>query len=281
MNSLCGPAVRRSAADIARCAARALTEELETHPKPGLVSFVDCGSHPDMDAECFLDSIAAIEPFFAQLAEAGAAARRLAELQRIGIAAEERMLAATGGRNTHRGAIYCLGLLAAAAGRQNMESSVASHSLGRIVEEQWGEEISVPMDLPPASHGLEMCHRHKLNGVRGEARRGFPSVYDAGLPAFAEALGAVGRAEARVQAFFSLLAVCEDTTILKRGGPEGWIFARAQARDFLRQGGVKSAGWKRLAQAIHRAFVSRNLTAGGTADLLAATLFIHELRQQR
>ena len=230
-----------------------------------------------MDAECFLASIAAIEPFFARLAEAGAAGSRLVELQRIGIAAEERMLAATGGRNTHRGAIYCLGLLTAAAGRQAAVAGLAGISLGRIVAEQWGEEIQLPTDLPPTSHGLEMCHRHKLHGVRGEARSGFPLVYNVGLPAFAEAISAVGRAEARVQAFFSLLAACEDTTILKRGGPEGWNFARTQAQAFLRQSGVKGAGWKKFAQEIHGAFVARNLTAGGTADLLAATLFIHEI----
>jgi triphosphoribosyl-dephospho-CoA synthase len=98
MNSLCLPLVRLTPASIARCAANALTEELATYPKPGLVSFVDRGSHPDMDAECFLASIEAIKPYFGEMAKAGATGCRLLDLQRIGIAAEESMLDATGGK---------------------------------------------------------------------------------------------------------------------------------------------------------------------------------------
>src|ERR1700683_544182 len=127
------PLVDLTPASIARCAASALTEELATYPKPGLVSFVDQGSHPDMDAECFLASIGAIKNFFGEMAEAGADGCRLLDLQRIGICAEESMLDATGGRNTHRGAIYCLGLLAAAAGKQMADDDLLGLPLGRIV----------------------------------------------------------------------------------------------------------------------------------------------------
>jgi len=80
MNSLCLPLVRLTPASIARCAANALTEELATYPKPGLVSFVDRGSHPDMDAECFLASIEAIKPYFGEMAKAGATGCRLLDL---------------------------------------------------------------------------------------------------------------------------------------------------------------------------------------------------------
>src|SRR5450631_2645927 len=71
MSRLRQPLVHLTSASIARCAADALTEELATYPKPGLVSYVDQGSHSDMDAECFLASIAAIKPFFGEMAEAG------------------------------------------------------------------------------------------------------------------------------------------------------------------------------------------------------------------
>ena len=280
MNSLCSPLVRLSPASIAQRAANALTEELATYPKPGLVSFIDQGSHPDMDAECFLASIEAIKPYFGEMAEAGSAGCRLLDLQRIGIAAEESMLGATGGRNTHRGAIYCLGLLVAAAGRQKTDRSRFNHSLGRIVAESWGEEILLPDALLQTSRGLEMCHRYKLSGVRGEARKGFPSIFNAGLPAFQMALSSTDREAARVQAFFALLEVCEDTTLLKRGGYTGWKFARTQVRRFLRSGGVADPDWKTFAEKIHHEFVARRLTAGGAADLLAATLFINDLESR-
>src|SRR6202453_5420539 len=164
------------------------------------------------------------------MAEAGADGCRLLDLQRIGIFAEESILYATGGKNTHRGAIYCLGLLAAAAGKQMADSSLLSLSLGCIVAEYWGEEILLPQALLKTSHGLEMCHRYKLSGVRGEAKKGFPSIFDFGLPAFQQALSSTNREAARVQAFFSLLEVCEDTTLFNRGGYTGWRFAQMQAR---------------------------------------------------
>jgi triphosphoribosyl-dephospho-CoA synthase len=274
---LCPPLVNLTSASIARSAANALTEELATYPKPGLVSFVDQGSHPDMDAECFLASIGAIKNFFGEMAEAGADGCRLLDLQRIGISAEESMLEATGGRNTHRGAIYCLGLLAAAAGKQMADGNLLGLSLGRIVAESWGDEILLPDSLLQTTRGLEMCHRYQLGGVRREAKQGFPSIFKAGLPAFQTALISAAREAARVQAFFAILEVCEDTTLLKRGGYPGWKYAQRQVRRFLHGGGVASPDWKILAEEVHSGFVARHLTAGGAADLLAATLFINHL----
>jgi len=80
-----------------------------------------------------------------------------------------------------------------------------------------------------------------------------------------------------VQAFFAILEICEDTTLLKRGGYSGWKYAQTQVRRFLHGGGVASPDWKILAKEIHCGFVARHLTAGGAADLLAATLFINHL----
>ncbi|HRJ72322.1 MAG TPA: triphosphoribosyl-dephospho-CoA synthase [Terrimicrobiaceae bacterium] len=261
---------------IADCAAAALREELVTFPKPGLVSFVDNGSHPDMSAADFLASIAAITPGFSAMAAAAGRGGSLRELQQIGCAAEEEMGAATGGRNTHRGAIFCLGLLAAAAGRRHLEGG---RTLGEIVRRCWGPEIPQAADLPGTSAGIVLCRSHRLGGVRREAAEGFPTVYRHGLPAFASAMPH-GRPAARVQAFFSILRHCEDTTLLKRGGPSGLEFAREAARQFLAAGGVASPHWLRTATELHRAFVARNLTAGGAADLLAATLFIADIRQR-
>lgn len=256
-----------SPAFIAESAAHALREELETYPKPGLVSFVDCGSHPDMCADDFLASIAAITPTFARMAEAAEHAT-LTDLQRIGLDAEAAMFAATKGRNTHRGAIFCLGLLVAAAGRRHLEDNA---SLGEIVHRRWGPDIPTVHELPETSDGIRLCHRYHLGGVRQEAALGFPTVYRHGLLAW-RAVRAQDRSAARVQTFFALLQHCEDTTLLKRGGREGLDFAHHEARRFL-------AG-ETTALAIHQEFVRRNLTAGGAADLLAATLFIDEIERQ-
>ena len=260
-------------AEIAACAAQALREELETYPKPGLVSLIDYGSHPDMDAACFLASIKAITPSFADMAIAAEEGCPLVELQRIGQQAEAAMLIATDGRNTHRGAIFCLGLLVAAAGRQHLEENLP---LPEIVQTRWGGEIPSPRDVTGISDGLTVCRTHGLGGVRREASHGFPTVRQHGLPAFRSAIDQ-GREAARVQTFFALLEHCEDTTLLKRGGMDGLIWARQQARRFLDLGGVFHPDWRQTATEIHHGFVRHHLTAGGVADLLAATLFIADM----
>src|SRR5271156_6250825 len=110
------PIPRTVADHVADLAKAALLAELETWPKPGLVSHVDSGSHTDMDARTLRASVAAITPFFSHLTIAGAAESGMDGLRKIGLEAECAMLDATAGVNTHRGAIFGLGLLCAAAG---------------------------------------------------------------------------------------------------------------------------------------------------------------------
>ena len=106
-----------AAEDAAGSACRALEAELAAYPKPGLVSLVDNGSPADMTAGHFQASIAALRPFFAETFVAGLEDGEFAALRAVGLRAEASMLRATGGVNAHRGAIFCLGLLSAAAGQ--------------------------------------------------------------------------------------------------------------------------------------------------------------------
>src|SRR6478736_3489767 len=116
MTGLCDfPLLKPSTIFIGRAAIRALHTELLLYPKPGLVSAIDNGAHDDMDAGTFLRSIFALRHYFKAIASAGAAGSPFPILQHLGIEAEQRMLRATGGVNTHRGGIFCMGLLAAAA----------------------------------------------------------------------------------------------------------------------------------------------------------------------
>ncbi len=282
-------ATRRPGVDlgarVADAATAALLAELETWPKPGLVSHVDAGSHTDMDAGTFRSSAAAIRPFYADLAAAGAAGAGMAELRRIGLEAERAMLAATGGVNTHRGAIFGLGLLCAAAGAAwagpdaggGDRGSVPS-MLGATVRQRWGGAI-VRGPIPLHSHGTAALLRFGAGGARAQAAAGFPHVLGVGLPALRLGrLLAPGDAEAaRVQAFFALLASVEDTNLLHRGGAEGLDYARRAAFRFLAAGGVGQASWRGQAVAVHQGFVARRLSPGGCADLLACTVFLDEL----
>ncbi len=249
-----------------------LRQECETWPKPGLVSHVDPGSHADMDAALLIRSAGVLRPYFAALAEAGERGAAMPRLRQLGIAAEAWMMAATAGVNTHRGAIFALGLLCAAAGA---EAAHGPGSLGRIVRDRWGEAI---LETPPprSSHGTVAAARYGAGGARVEAASGFASIYAVGLPALraGQRLRPKDAEAARVQCFFALLATVEDTNLLHRGGAEGLGFAQAMAAAFLAAGGIGAADWRRRAADAHRHFVARRLSPGGCADLLAASLFI-------
>ncbi|MDM0015226.1 triphosphoribosyl-dephospho-CoA synthase MdcB [Variovorax sp. J22P168] len=271
------PAPVFAAEAIAASAVRCLLLEVATWPKPGLVSHMDSGSHDDMDAETFRRSALAISPYFEALVDAGARGGAMGWLRVIGLEAEAAMLRATSGINTHRGAIFGLGLLCAAAGARGSGHVDGSSTLGAVVTRLWGPAIlSGPVLLH--SHGTSMRHRYGAGGARVEAALGFPTVYQLGLPVLRRRLReAPEDAEAaRVEVCFELIAALEDTNLLHRGGPVGLRFARRCARAFLDQGGVRSLGWRDRAREIHQRFVARHLSPGGSADLLAMTLFIDD-----
>ena len=271
--------------EVAGVATSALLAELETWPKPGLVSHVDSGSHADMDAGTFRASALALQPFYADLFAAGASGATMPGLRTIGLAAERAMMVATDGINTHRGAIFSLGLLCAAAGiawagssAERCDRGSLPSLLGAIVRQRWGSAIMHDL-IPLHSHGTAALRHFGAGGARAQAAAGFPNVLEIGLPALR--LGRVlapGNAEAaRVQVFFALLRSVEDTNLLHRGGGQGLAFARRQASRFLAGGGVGRADWRDQAASVHRSFVARRLSPGGCADLLAATVFLDGL----
>lgn len=264
---------------IAAEACRALSRELTSWPKPGLVSHLDSGSHGDMDAQTFRRSIAALRPYFAELAAAGAEDADMSTLRAIGRRAEAAMLRATAGINTHRGAIFGLGLLCAATGagsRTTPEGRVAAHGrLGRVVAERWGDDI-LRGPVPILSHGTTVLRRYGAGGARIEAASGFASVYEIGLPALRRGRDVApgDSAAPPIEALFALIARVRDTNLLHRGGTEGARYAAASAAGFLAAGGVGTRDWRYRAAAIHAAFIARRLSPGGCADLLAMTLFV-------
>lgn len=230
-----------------------------------------------MDADTLRRSAAALRPFFADLAVAGAQGAAMADLRAIGIRAEAAMLRATHGINAHRGAIFSLGLICAAAGAIG-PAPVSAEAYAAAVGARWGADIArVPASA--SSHGGRVARRYGVGGASAEAAAGFPTIRDTGLPALRR-----GRIRipddpeaARVDCFFALLAVLDDTNLLHRGGADGLATARAAATAFVDAGGVAAPGWRDRAAAVHRGFVVARLSPGGCADLLAATLLLEAL----
>lgn len=132
------------AREVARLAVRSLHAELCLYPKPGLVSPVDSGSHEDMDAETFMRSMFALRHYFKKICLAGLDDAPFARLKALGIAAEAAMLRATRGVNTHRGAIFSLGMLCATAGRARAQGTpLTPAALRAAMLIRWGEELAM------------------------------------------------------------------------------------------------------------------------------------------
>jgi len=263
---------------IGRTATLALYDELALSPKPGLVTLIDRGSHDDMDAHTFMRSLFSLRRYFVQIAEAGAAGADFPVLERLGIAAEVRMLAATGGVNTHRGAIFMLGLLCAAAGAALQGGALHPAALRDALRRHWGEALARRSQRPSALPGGIAARRHGLRSASEEAALGFPVLFETALPALQGALarGLTAR-QARLDALFHIIAVLDDSNLAHRGGLAGLRGAQRAARGFLDRGGIARPQGLQEAQAIADDFVRQRLSPGGAADTLAAACWLQRV----
>lgn len=263
------------------CAAqaqRALLHEAACAPKPGLVDSRNSGAHLDMDQFSFLDSAAVLGEYFRQAAWQGIRFEGppealLARLRPLGLAAERQMLAATGGANTHKGAVFSLGILCGGAGMLYAQGApLRPENLlelgGRIAAPAEGDFSRPGEDTA----GRRLYRQTGARGARGQAAAGFPGARLA-LNALDQCLGrGFSWNAACCGALCALMAQTEDTNLLHRGGREGLAYVRRQAGDIWANLGSEEEFLGRM-KALDRELIRRNLSPGGCADLLSAALF--------
>jgi triphosphoribosyl-dephospho-CoA synthase len=264
---------------LADLAVDVLIAEALLTPKPALVDRRGSGAHRDLDLSRLLRSARSLHGAFlkmATLAEGRKPNQALREgLALLGRAGERDMLAATGGSNAHRGAIWVIGLLVASqaiSGAGATPSEVAAQA-GRIAA--FSDRYAPPQEL----HGARACRRYGVRGARGEACAGFPHVVGVGLPALwtARAHG-IAEACARLDALMAIMASLDDTCLLHRGGLAALEAAQSGARAVLAAGGSSTAaGWRALL-CLDADLLARYASPGGCADLLAACLFLDRAR---
>ena len=278
---------------LALCAQKALLYEVSVTPKPGLVDRAGSGAHRDMDFYSFLDSAAALLPYFERCAACGeeAAERRreqtgrqgqapedawlqdlLPALRQYGILAEQAMLRATGGVNTHKGAIFLLGLLTAAAGicrsQENRTEEDVLDTAARIAAPALGDFSDASLKQ---TAGLAQQKQYGLGGIRQEAAAGFPSIRNTALPVLKKALAA-GKSinDAGVEAILQLILMVDDSTLIKRcGSPEAVQAERDRLRALLEKMTPLQA-----AEVLDADWSARGISAGGCADLLGGAFFL-------
>ena len=286
MNAICvEPRSTTSPVRVAEHAGRAVLTELLLTPKPGLVDRRNCGAHDDMDLQTFLASARAIAPWWQRFVEKGHAsahmpASALLPLVRpTGVLCEQAMFEATRGVNTHKGAIFSLGLLCFAAGRlvaqgiapsrERMCAQVADMCAGLVERElDRGEE--------PRTAGERVFRQPRAGWRPGRSGLGLcvgASRNAAGLrpPAGARACG---DEVALLEVLLHLMAFNADTNLVSRGGLAGLQYVRECARGLLREGGALAPDGLKKMEAFDDDLIARHLSPGGSADLLGVTWFL-------
>ena len=274
---------------LAGQAVRALLYEVCTTPKPGLVDRANNGSHKDMDVFTFMDSTAALLPYCRRAVSIGQDTAELPPgetfrpLRRAGLEAERAMFAATGGVNTHKGAIFSLGTVCAAAGRLWTPESpwpgpeAILNECAAVSGEAVGADFAALRTQTVQTTGQRLFLDHGLRGIRGELAGGLPAVRTVGLPALESALTAgASLEEAGAAALVRLIAGVTDTNLIARGGMEGQKWAAWAASGL--SGEIPD---REALEELDREFIGRNLSPGGCADLLAITYFLHFCKENR
>ncbi|VVN21122.1 2-(5''-triphosphoribosyl)-3'-dephosphocoenzyme-A synthase [Pseudomonas fluorescens] len=262
---------------LADLAVEALIDEADLSPKPALVDRRGSGAHSDLHLGLMHASALSLWPCFKEMAEAamlhGEVGQPLREaLGRIGREGETAMRVTTAGINTHRGAIWALGLLVAARALDPINNDAASIAAraGRIalIDDRYAPRQH-------DSHGLQVQRRFGVRGAREEAQLGFPTVLVHGLPQLAKSRAAgSGEQNARLDALLAIMSQLHDTCVLWRAGLDGLRAMHQGARGVLDAGGSATLAGRRALRQLDTRLLALNASPGGAADLLAACLLL-------
>lgn len=279
----------RYASRIAELAVRSLLYEVSVSPKPGLVDRFNNGSHKDMNFYTFLNSAAALWPYFHECARMGldygfmenAALQDLFQkLRSPGKLAENQMLRATEGVNTHKGAIFSMGILCAAVGAcdpkdwaspEKILQTCAAMTRGLV-----SSDFSGLTRENAATIGQKLYLEYGITGVRGEMEAGLPVVADYGLPLL-EQLLSQGKSpdEAGSAVLLTIMAHMTDTNLIARSDRETQKAAAKTARELLQDNPCPS---RAVLEQLDQDFIQKNLSPGGSADLLAVCWMLHFIK---
>lgn len=275
---------------ITQLATRALFYEVALYPKPGLVDPIDNGAHHDMDLSTFMDSATALMPALYEFSDAGLTYPLDAplpglfdEVRQIGLTAEVAMYAATNHINTHKGAIFSFALLCSAVGHVLATSQIeladwtkANTDAVFTTIAQMTQALDHDFDnlasKDKLSYGEKLYLDYGIKGVRGEAAAGYPALRDYGLP-FLRRTQNTPRHVRLLDLFLELLANTTDSNVIHRSDMATLRRIQHQVQALLAQGGIAKLGVEPMVQ-LNKEFIALNISPGGTADLLAASVFL-------
>lgn len=267
---------------IVNHALRALLYEVTVNPKPGLVDPVSAGPHPDMNAFMFIDSALSLEPYFKACASAGATYTDVdltglfQQIRTVGIEAEQTMFTATHGVNTHKGAVFSLGVLVtAAAYRQQQPAKSLVSIVQAMLMGLTANDFSGLADKDPTAltAGERQYLTYGIKGIRGEAEAGYPTVMQVALPALKRSQGTIN--QRLLDTLMAIVQATVDTNLVKRANDSHVVdWAHAQAAKYFELGGSQTSAGMAFLRDLNQEFLAHNYSLGGSADLLILTIFL-------
>lgn len=273
---------------FASLAQRAILYEVSTTPKPGLVDRDNSGAHKDMDFFTFMASSSALYKGLYECTIAGLtfgekdSTKLLDKIRKPGIECEKAMFEATDGINTHKGIIFSLGILCAAAGRLHRQMSDK-----RFTAEVLCEEVkNLARDLclrdfkgieqkKALTYGEKLYKEYGFKGIRGEVEEGFLTVREKAVPLLRNwnKIKDISINDLFLEILLNIMIESEDTNVVVRGGRESLSYVKSEAGIFIKSGGIRQPGAKERLKLMNENFINKNISPGGSADLLAVSIF--------
>ena len=285
MNARVQPYIRQHCILLADFAVHALVAEVNLTPKPALVDQRGSGAHDDLTLDLMERSAHSLHPMFVAMAHAAfqhatcsqALREAIGEIGRVG---EASMLYATNGVNTHRGAIWALGLMVTASALMSLDTkpvqAVELCQLAGIIAQF--EDRFIPQQA--LSHGQQVQKVFGINGAKAQAQQGFPTIVKFGLPELDKSRQTQGNeTTARVDALLAMMTTLDDTCVLYRAGETGLARMQQGAQEVLDLGGYSTFAGQHAFNSLEQDLLRLRASPGGVADLLAATLFIDRVEQ--
>ena len=282
---------------IAHLATQALQAELDTTPKPGLVDKDNNGAHRDMDYALMQRSIDTLHPYFVKLALLGCADAlpTHTSIRDIGIEAEKAMLSATNGVNTHKGALFSMGLAVVAAAHE--ERKIAANEEQILKERNGGEDVLVSLQTTikalaasfpdtNGTHGSKAKLLSKgttaIKGALDNAREGYEMLFAEWLPFYIERRNERD-AHTLHKTLLRIMCDLDDTNVIYRTDLATAEEVKQEARvmlDSFSKAHTAEDKEKRIAAELlalkdmDKRYTARNISPGGAADMLSLTVFV-------
>lgn len=270
---------------IGHLTSMALQAELDTTPKPGLVDRNDNGAHRDMDHALMQRSIQALHPYFVRLAQLGFTDKQPChdEIVNIGIEAEREMFKATGGVNTHKGALFSIGLAAVALAGESFCRITQAERCGTMAYDDVNSKQIQSLSNSIASlarlfpdtngtHGSKAKANNILKGALDNAREGYTQLFKAWLPFYIDRI-AEGDNYALHKTLLRIMCDLDDTNIVYRTSMETMQEVKTEARQML-DTSRNIINFEAALQAMNTDYIHRNISPGGSADMLSLVVFL-------